>query len=1033
MLKKIPYPRLYPILKHLPHIDIKRPVGSTVDVAKNYYPIMQLIYPNGETMVVISSAKLATEVLDETRFTKSNNKALAMMRKYVLGDGLFTALTKEANWEKAHRILMPSFGKDAMKNFHPKMLEAASHLLAKWHNLPNEHYFNLTDDMTRLTFDTIGLCGYDFNFNSFSSNKPHPFINSLLFSLTEIMHSFFLPENIQKLRFIKQKRLTAEISKMNSLVDDIIKERRVHAKKYNDVDDLLNLMIHAKDPVTNETLDDLNIRYQILTFLIAGHETTSGLLSFAFYLLITNPDTLNIAYHEVDDILGIDTDRLPKFEELSKLKYIGRVLSESLRLYPPAPGFTVQAIQDTVIGSEYEIKVGTEILVLLPALHRDPAEWDNPEQFNPDNFLPEKEVTRNPYAYKPFGNGHRSCIGRAFALQEATLAMALILQRYKLSLKKDYQFSIQETLSIKPKNLEIKLTKRKQSDKYISDHKKFASNENYISKVNDDKVVGESRKVTIFYGSNIGTAKNLALRLSKEGRSQGFETNVQTLDEAINTFPTAGTVFITTSTYNGYPPDNAVKFKEWLNSLDVNNKPFKNIAFSVFGCGNSQWRHTFQTFPTFIYNRLIELGAHCFYEKGAGDANEDFESTFEAWYQHFWQSIPKINETDATVAQATSHSQFTMPKRMLAPLTVLSNQELQSDSSRSTRHIQIQLPHNVSYRAGDYLAVYPKNHPLEIQRLVSRCAININETIIVEEEGKIKSIPIQEFLEIGIEFRETATRRQLRYLAETTNCPPEKQELLKLATTDYSKKVQETGITYLDLLCKFVSCSVNVMDVLEQFTPLKPRYYSISSSEMHIVNQCSITVGVVHKQLSSGMDFWGLCSNFLANVKPGEVLQAEVRLSGHNFYLPSKPETPIIMIATGTGIAPFRGFLQERAARIKRGEKLGKAVLFFGCRHPEQDHIYKNEFANFTDICTIEMAYSRWGEEKGYVQDTILREKATIWDMLKNDASVYICGSTFMANACMDNIEEICKSHREEHFFDDLIKNKKILTDIWTK
>jgi cytochrome P450/NADPH-cytochrome P450 reductase len=219
----------------------------------------------------------------------------------------------------------------------------------------------------------------------------------------------------------------ADVATMNALVDEVIQERRAAPRESGD---LLNLMLTTADPETGLQLDDLNIRFQVLTFLLAGHETTSGLLTFSLYLLMAHPAVLAQAYAEIDRILPGDTR--PQYADMARLDVIDRVLKEALRLWPTAPAYSVGAFEDTSVGG-YAIPKDQRITVLLPALHRDPAVWADPEHFDIDRFLPAAEAVLPPHAYKPFGNGLRACIGRQFALTEAKLALAVILQHFTLS------------------------------------------------------------------------------------------------------------------------------------------------------------------------------------------------------------------------------------------------------------------------------------------------------------------------------------------------------------------------------------------------------------------------------------------------------------------------------------------------------------------------------------------------------------------------------------------------------------------------
>lgn len=161
-----------------------------------------------------------------------------------------------------------------------------------------------------------------------------------------------------------------------------------------------------------QRLDDENIRYQIITFLIAGHETTSGLLSFAIYFLMNNPEKLKKAQQEVDEVLG---DEVPDYKQVKKLKYVRMVLNEALRLWPTAPAFSVYAKEDTTLNGKYNVKKDEVFTLLIPELHRDPSVWgEDVESFIPERF--EDPVSIPYHAYKPFGNGQRACIGQSSLL-----------------------------------------------------------------------------------------------------------------------------------------------------------------------------------------------------------------------------------------------------------------------------------------------------------------------------------------------------------------------------------------------------------------------------------------------------------------------------------------------------------------------------------------------------------------------------------------------------------------------------------------
>ena len=200
-------------------------------------------------------------------------------------------------------------------------------------------------------------------------------------------------------------------------------------------------------------LDGANIRYQLINFLVAGHETTSGALSFALYYLSRHPDVYARARAEVDQVWG--ADERPDFELIAKLRYVRRVFDEALRLQPTVPGYYRAAREDTVLAGIYPMRKGDWVLALTPVLHRDPRWGPDPDEFDPDRFAPELVRARPGGLYKPFGTGPRSCIGRQFALHEAVLVLGALIRRYDLIADPDYQLQIAERLTMMPKDFRL--------------------------------------------------------------------------------------------------------------------------------------------------------------------------------------------------------------------------------------------------------------------------------------------------------------------------------------------------------------------------------------------------------------------------------------------------------------------------------------------------------------------------------------------------------------------------------------------------
>src|SRR4051812_16878422 len=193
--------------------------------------------------------------------------------------------------------------------------------------------------MTRLTLDTIGLCGFNYRFNSFYRETPHPFVAAMVGSLEQSQaRSRQIPLQT-RLNRRAQQQSARDDAFMSDLVDGLIQDRRAQGPA-SGAQDLLGCMLNGVDRQSGEQLDDVNIRAQCVTFLIAGHETTSGLLSFAIYFLLKHPEVVARAYAEVDRVLGTDLNVLPNYTQLHQLSYLNQVLNETLRLWPTAPAFT---------------------------------------------------------------------------------------------------------------------------------------------------------------------------------------------------------------------------------------------------------------------------------------------------------------------------------------------------------------------------------------------------------------------------------------------------------------------------------------------------------------------------------------------------------------------------------------------------------------------------------------------------------------------------------------------------------------------
>ncbi len=507
---------------------------------------------------MVSGVDLVSEICDDARFDKVITAGLSILAEGPVDAGLFTAHTDDPMWARAHGILMAPFSMQAMRDYMPAMIDIADQLMGKWDRLNPGEEIDVPADMTRLTLDTIALCGFGYRFNSFYRETPHPFVQAMVRVLDESQARLRQVSIQTRLKISAQRQFEEDQAFMASLVDDLIRKRRAMGDAADNTD-LLGRMITGVDKQTGLTLPDENIRAQCLTFLIAGHETTSGLLSFAIYFLLEHPEYLDRAREEVDRVLG--GTQLPTFDQLHELTYVRQVLDEALRLWPTASGFRRHAREDTVIGGgRYAIPKDLGVMVFSPMLHRDKSVWgEDAEEFNPDHTRPERMSAIPPNAYKPFGTGMRACIGRQFALQEAVLVLGMLLQRFELIKDPTYHLHTKVTLTVKPADFRIQVSRR--ADRPLDKAEPITVSPAVQTAAKPAATNAHHTPLAVLFGSNLGTAEGIANRLAQEGTDGGYEVTLGSLDEHVDHVPAKAAIIVCAS-YNGLPPDNAVKFHQ---------------------------------------------------------------------------------------------------------------------------------------------------------------------------------------------------------------------------------------------------------------------------------------------------------------------------------------------------------------------------------------------------------------------------------------------------------------------------------------
>lgn len=443
---KLPHPgRRLPLIGDVLSFDADTPSQSAMKLAQ-LGPVFEFRFL-GARYVVAAGSDAVAELNDESRFCKHVGPDIEALR-LLGGDGLFTAYNDEPNWQKAHDVLMPAFSQQSMRRYRAIMFDVADELTARW---DERQIVDVSADATRATLETIGRCAAGHPFGAFDSEEPHPFVEHMVAGLkgadrVGMLRQTFLPRFLARRA---EREVLGHAEAMHRIADEIIAERLREGPGRHD--DLLELMLQSD-------LEPANIRYQLINFLVAGHETTSGALSFALYFLARHPEIADRARAEIAEVWG--EQQRPDFELIAKLRYVRRVFDEALRLHPTVPGYYRAAREDTLLAGVHPMRKGDWVLALTMTLHRDPRWGDDPDAFDPDRFAPENVKARPAGLYKPFGTGPRSCIGRQFALHEAVLLLAVLLRRYELIPDPDYELQVAERLTLMPKDFHLTLRRR---------------------------------------------------------------------------------------------------------------------------------------------------------------------------------------------------------------------------------------------------------------------------------------------------------------------------------------------------------------------------------------------------------------------------------------------------------------------------------------------------------------------------------------------------------------------------------------------
>ena len=361
--------------------------------------------------------------------------------KPVAGEGLVTS--EGELWRRQRRLAQPVFSRDRIASFATTMTTRTDAMLERWaSHAERGEPLDVHAEMMTLTLAILGDTVFGIDLSHESDVLTRAVTAAIEITNRRVYSLFPAPLRWPTRRNRRYRRVLATL---DAVVNDMIARKRGARTAPND---LLSMLMAARDDETGEQMSDRQLRDEAMTMLIAGHETTALVLSFTWYLLSLHPDVERKLHEEVSRVLG---DRCPSSEDLPHLGYTSLVVHEVMRLYPPAWFIARRAINEDTIGRQ-RIPAGSAVLLVPYLTHRHPAYWDNPEGFDPERFTPERSAGRPRFAYFPFAAGPRQCIGSNFAMMEAQLIVAMIVQRYRLRLVPGHRLELDASITLRPRH-----------------------------------------------------------------------------------------------------------------------------------------------------------------------------------------------------------------------------------------------------------------------------------------------------------------------------------------------------------------------------------------------------------------------------------------------------------------------------------------------------------------------------------------------------------------------------------------------------
>lgn len=788
--------------------------------------------------------------------------------KALANQGVFIA--DGQRWEFGRHALQAQLTPEAIDSLIPIFAERCRQFQGVINNHPDD--IDVFAWVEKVTMDTICNVGFGTDLKCLESEEMPPllplFEEVLEISINSSLYGAFDVLGTRKRWF------EGQLKKLDGMLDEIIEAVR-SGKQSGSAESLLNHLINAKCPLTQRHFTQSELRDQLLTMLVAGHKTTTLLLTWSLYHIARNPKIERKVFAELRQVFESDMDRIPEGDDLRKLKYMDMVVRETLRLCSPVQvaqrGLTqpVQCGKYTLLPGGHSGRGNSWIAIHIMGISHSKKLWGaNAEDFIPERFEPDKLKKFHPFQYMPFGGGRRLCIGNLFAITQAKTLLCMLLRKFYV------RAVAEKPVKIDPKDIAtplganrgggvwLQFTSRDydEPEDNVSSHPTHGTLcASFLQEPRPGAVsfvgsfvagasffAGPKPPILVLWGGEFGTTLRAAQDVAKTAQSKGFVAELKTLDEVSPKDLVSGQikidgqvpfVLVMAATYNGHPPENSPNFCKALAELPDDKEGSSDLKYAVLGMGNSQWVSTFVKVAREVDKHLARVGATRVLPFEAADKNDCFEKSVRAWRKALFtmfasspvelqveqdnQRAEVMEETLQLEAVAGSKIATSMTEHFLrsgyqnCEISVNKELCLQSTAdSPSVREILVDRPNGSSYACGDHLEVRPKNSTAQVMRACMRlgCQSECLVMVKVSSGSAEDDLPQGQTLSMG---------DILTYYVDLQALPSQETlaSLAKLASKNQEAEIL-SGLSEVkedSAYDKWQSKCLSILDVLEEF------------------------------------------------------------------------------------------------------------------------------------------------------------------------------------------------------------------------